>query len=232
MKRWILVGTLLLLALSSPTPAARLFVGSQANNLISWPVPWVATCTECVWVKPTSNVGSTPAVTCFWNASAVYDQCITLSATPKAVAYTYDTGQKFATGTTTLSNGTWYFLCARFASGSSMEIFVNGTQEATTAIGTPYTVTSSVFHVSGTSLSSTWLDATVANVMVWNVALTANEIKMAMTGRSVRPSALILAAPLWATSTTEADLSGLKYNGTVTGTSLADHAPVGPYVLR
>ena len=43
-------------------------------------------------------------------------------------------------------------------------------------------------------------------------------------------SAVVLDKPLYGVASPEPDLSGNGNNGTVTGTVLADHAPVGPYV--
>lgn len=69
-------------------------------------------------------------------------------------------------------------------------------------------------------------DGRIARAFYVNRILTTNELAIAM----YHPAALVplFAAPLWAVSSTEADLSGGGHNGTITGTvDAADDPPVG-----
>jgi Concanavalin A-like lectin/glucanases superfamily len=72
-------------------------------------------------------------------------------------------------------------------------------------------------------------DQTAAEFTVWNVGLSAGEIAALSAGartRSIRPLSQLLYWPLYGLSSPEPDLSGNGNNGILTGTSLADHAPV------
>lgn len=74
-------------------------------------------------------------------------------------------------------------------------------------------------------------DGTIAEVTLWaEVALTASEISALAQGVSpnlIRPIGRLFQWPMWGVASPEPDISGSSNNGTVTGTSLADHAPVG-----
>ena len=67
----------------------------------------------------------------------------------------------------------------------------------------------------------------VAEVAVWNVPLTLNEVVTLATvcPDSVRRTSLVAYYPLYGAASPEPDLSGGVNNGTVTGTTVANHAP-------
>lgn len=67
----------------------------------------------------------------------------------------------------------------------------------------------------------------VAEVAVWNSVLSNNEVATLATvcPDSVHRSSLVAYYPLYGMSSPEPDLSGAANNGTVTGTTLANHAP-------
>ncbi len=48
----------------------------------------------------------------------------------------------------------------------------------------------------------------------------------------IRPGSLLLYWRLWGTCSPEVDLSGKGRNGTVSSTTVVNHAPVGPYRRR
>lgn len=71
-------------------------------------------------------------------------------------------------------------------------------------------------------------DGRLAHCCFNNIDLTVGEIRHAMAHGAVRHN-LVFHLPILGTGSPERDWSGNGNHGTVTGTSQADHAPVGPY---
>lgn len=74
----------------------------------------------------------------------------------------------------------------------------------------------------------------IAEFAVWNVVLTANEIKSISKGAQpplVHPPNIVGYWPLWGVAAPEPDLSGNGRNGTLSATApvRGNHCPVGPY---
>jgi hypothetical protein len=99
--------------------------------------------------------------------------------------------------------------------------------------GTVSTEVSGNFEV-GSSIGDFFFDGRIAEVKVYNVALSADDLNMVMRGYVVRPDKLIADWRLFGTTTDEPDWSGINHHGTVTGTTRIDHPPgIGfPVVVR
>jgi hypothetical protein len=102
----------------------------------------------------------------------------------------------------TVSAGSWNHYAGVFASGSSRTAYTNGTAgtENTTSVAaiTP-TVTSIGAWFEGTSSPIQFFDGRIAEVGIWNAALTAAEVASlakGMTCDKVRPQSLVFYAPL------------------------------------
>lgn len=70
----------------------------------------------------------------------------------------------------------------------------------------------------------------VCDVGIWDAVLSNTELQSLQSGTSaswIRPTKLVAYYPLYAAAAIEPDGSGNHLNGTLTGTSLADHCPVG-----
>jgi hypothetical protein len=123
--------------------------------------------------------------------------------------------------TTGYSSNTWHHACGVFASATSRTIYLDaaGNQTGTTDIQ-PSGVNSTrigVFAGSGGALSG-YLDGLIAEVGIWNVALTASEIAAlakGMTCDKVRPQSLVFYAPL------VRDLQDVKGGLTITNNNTA-----------
>jgi len=140
------------------------------------------------------------------------------------------TGSNGATGRNT---GQWYFLVAVFRSATDRELFIDGSSDVTSA--TSVTYNSNVDAVSVGQLTDSTptdsMDAKMADAAIWPVALTNDEVNAYSNGVNpsrIRPNARIN-WPIYGNSSTEADVSGNGFNGTVTGATKTDHAPVGRY---
>ena len=81
-------------------------------------------------------------------------------------------------------------------------------------------------HLSGTYTC----DGRLAHALVFNRILTVAEMGALQFGRLIT-NGLIGYWPLWGVASPEADLSGNVNNGTVTGATAANHAPIAPLVV-
>jgi hypothetical protein len=130
-----------------------------------------------------------------------------------------------------ITTNAWHHVCAVFASPTSRTIYVDGVAAATNAqdesVAWPGFGIVEVCRLNTNGANAT---GRVAEAAIWTVALSAAEIDALWRGvppGRVRPAALFLYWPLWGVAATEPDLSGNGRNGTVTGATAADHAPVG-----
>lgn len=106
-----------------------------------------------------------------------------------------------AVTTATLTTGTWAHVCGVFASNTSRTIYLNGGNNVSESTGiTPSGVnktTIGAYYYNGAI--GTFLDGKLAEVGIWDVALTVNEISSLAKGYSplfVRPENLITYVPL------------------------------------
>lgn len=156
------------------------------------------------------------------------------------VAYIYDGASKTAAyQDNTIAIGKWYHLVGTHVGAGNLKLYVDGVDRATlatsgnsyTGYATPELLTAPATRI--TTQTAVALNGRVAEVKLWNAALTLNEILQEMRcGAPVSKLANLQAYwPLWGVASPEPDLSGQGKNGTVTGAISADHAPVGPYVV-
>ena len=101
--------------------------------------------------------------------------------------------------TTGYSANTWHHACGVFATTSSRTVYIDGGNSATDtfpqSVGAATTVKVGAFQ----SANVAYLDGRIAEVGVWNVALSADEIASladGMTCDKVRPQSLVFYAPL------------------------------------
>lgn len=123
---------------------------------------------------------------------------IRFSSGNKAEAFSRDTGNGIATGTTTITTGVSYHVCGVFASTTSRSIYLNGTSEATN------TTTISITSADTTAIASRpngglpW-NGVIWDVAFWDVALSTPEVAALAKGFSpllVRGASLIQYYPL------------------------------------
>jgi hypothetical protein len=121
--------------------------------------------------------------------------------------------------TSSLSANTWYIIGGRY-DGSNVTVWLNGSQEASSAATDPATGASAISLLSqfGTTL---FIDGPIAFVGLWGAALT--DAEMSALGKGfhpmlIRPGALVLAADL--TRTTQARQG---FTVTSSGLTVADN---------
>jgi hypothetical protein len=102
--------------------------------------------------------------------------------------------------TSGMSNNTWHHCCSVFASSTSRTAYIDaGNSGTNTASVVPNAVDNILIGVAWFGSYSTYADALIAEVGIWNVALTAAEIASlagGMTCDKVRPQSLVFYAPL------------------------------------
>jgi len=134
-------------------------------------------------------------------------------------------------------DGTWHHIAMTW-NGTNCVIYADGEQVATDTMHGAFTSYSNAVNVLlGTDAKPEFFfNGSLAEVGIWNVVLTINELRALAGGvlvpfggalpYRVRPSALLAYLPLWGFASPEIDLSGNGHTGTLTGTSAANHAPV------
>lgn len=122
------------------------------------------------------------------------------------------------------SSGVWAHCAGVFSSASSRSVFVNGSKATNTTSSTPPTAMQSI-HVGHYATAVSYCDGQLAELGIWNVALTDDEITALARGLSplrVRPSALVNYYPLIGNGT-ENGAKGSPLSNT--GTTHADTHP-------
>jgi len=136
------------------------------------------------------------------------------------------------TGTTALGTGTWRHAAVTISSAATatLIIYLDGVSDGTTTTtatldnGTQQ-VTIGAESTGGVPALDEFFNGKIAEVAVWNVALTAAEVAVLADSFSpafVRPSNLVFYPPLIGRNSPETDLKGIA-SGTFTGTAAADH---------
>jgi hypothetical protein len=151
--------------------------------------------------------------------------------TGKVIASTVFSGNgSAATTTANYSTGSWNHCCGVFSSSTSRTIYLNGANSVTnTQSRTPTGVNQTVIGARRFSGAySAFSDGQIAEVGIWNAALTAEEVgslAKGMTCDKVRPQSLVFYAPL------VRDLIDQKGGLTITnnnGATVANHPRIYP----
>jgi len=88
-----------------------------------------------------------------------------------------DSRRRFKTGTTTMAVGTWYNVCAVFASLTSSTIYINGVDDGGTDGGTGNEIDYNSGKVNYIGRFNTYANIKVAQIAVYSKALSHGEIK-------------------------------------------------------
>ena len=135
----------------------------------------------------------------------------TADIVPKSIFCNHYDGSHAAAETTTgiASINTWNHVAAVFASNSSRSPYLNGGSKDTSTVA-QNTVTSDKIFI-GQGLGSGYTSGRIADVAIWNAALTDTEIAILALGYSpltIRPQSLVSYWPLIGRTSPEIDLVG------------------------
>jgi hypothetical protein len=216
---------------------ARTFVAASSQFLENTTPPLIVPpFTMAAWVKPATltggNTGNNPAILTI-EATASVDRHLLFANGTNVFFQTYNGSSAMATSSTAPSLGVWQHVTGVMASVASRAVYLNGAGKGTDATSLTLGGTLNRFEVGSiynTASRLLFWDGDIAEVGVWNVALTDLDVAILASGISpllVRPDALVFYAPLLNGGSPEPDIIGRR-NLTVTGATLATH----PRILR
>lgn len=151
--------------------------------------------------------------------------------------YIGDGSFDLATGATVLSTSVWSHI-AGVKDGvgtSTLRVYLNGTQDGVADSNRSLANLTSGLGLGGSSDGQELIDGLMAEVAIWNIALSTGELAALAKGvpaQVIRPSNLKGYWPLHGVGSSERDYSGLGTHATITGTVAAGtrHPPVTPFV--
>ena len=244
---WLLA--LSLLVPCQPLGASRAFVAASSQridlaNEANFDFERTDTFSLCAWVYPTANAfGNVMAKRVQGGNNEGWQFAIRNGTTNLKAELTLANDSSPSnqllmrtTNEVVLLNA-WNHLCFTYTGNSlpsGVTFYLNGTVTALSTIAN--TLSASILNNVGAQIAanggsgspSNFLSGRVAEARVYNITLIANEVATIKIGRAYTRG-LVAHLPLWAAQSTEIDLSGNGNNGTVTGATAADHAPVGRY---
>jgi hypothetical protein len=184
--------------------------------------------TMSVWVNGTSW---TPSYSGIFSRSGSKYCSILVKSTGKVAMYVFATAEvDYDPGSHTLATGTWYNLILTYSSAAGLVGYVNGASDGTAAAnGNIASFTGTLGIGYDPSTAGRLLKGSVAEAGLWNTVLSAGEIQALASGAlpfNIRKTALLGYWPLNGLASPEPDFSGNQQNGTLTGTSRTNHAPV------
>jgi len=139
-------------------------------------------------------------------------------------------GSNSASTTTGFSIDTWHHACGVATSGTLRAVFIDGGSKGTiTTSATPAGSDRISVGREGDSIPANYFDGRIAEVTIWNVALSDAEVAALASRVSqirVRPQSIVFYAPLFGVGSPEPDYTSGVRHLTVTGAVLANHAPV------
>ena len=186
------------------------------------------------WVQPNWNSGTTRYY--LWNFGNSGDQ-------PSFQQYTDGNlyvgfGSRVIVASTGFVSGTWGYWLYQWNNGANTEaLYNNNTLIGSSSSGIGFgTGTGYNLGNSATFAGLNPLNGQQCELTYWSgINLTTNEIAALVTGaRStrIRSASIALYVPMFGLQSPEPDLSGNAYAGTVTGTALANHAPITPFTPK
>lgn len=153
---------------STITPASEPIGTSDSVSISAWVK--ITTNGGCVFGRGSDSSGNGWSMNATAPVGAPMSlQLVTTSGGP---------AQYGATGTTNLSTGTWYHVVYVWNAGVHIKVYLNGTNEGTTATATTLLRTSGVGSSFGNSLNppGAYFDGLIDEAVLWNRALTADEV--------------------------------------------------------
>jgi hypothetical protein len=165
--------------------------------------------TIAAWFYPTRNTARTVLVSVSdTNRGAAVEPFYALvedgtkTGDPICATKFANVGQGEATSTSGFTTNTWHHGCAVFTSDTSRTIFLNGGSSSTNTTNIAddsFALDKTAIGCLGRATNAAFFQGRVAEVGIWNVALTAEEVASladGMTCDKVRPQSLVFYAPL------------------------------------
>jgi len=181
--------------------------------------------TLCAWIRP-DVVNAEQGIATKWGATTQYE--LELTATGKAsFGVNASGGSTLVNGATTLTPSVWQHVAGKQTT-TDVFVYLNGVQDGTSTVERSIVNTNASFLI-GKFGTGTPFDGRIAEVAVWNIALSDTEIAALAAGY---PASMIQAASLkgyWqiqGTASPEPDTSGNGNSATINGTLAAADGPL------
>ena len=178
------------------TAASSQYLSTASTPLTTYP------CTIAAWCRLT-NTGADAVICSINKGTSAFNRLVLLRGSDdKFRAQDFGEGNLVAAGSTTVAANTTYHAAAVFASNESRNIFVNGVNEASNTANQSISTDPTEILIGarrGSAGLGLYFQGRVAEVGIWNVALTQPEIASladGMTADKVRPQSLQFYAPL------------------------------------
>lgn len=192
---------------------ARTFVAASSHRLdrASSPVSGYPL-TMAAWVKPATVAATQTAVSiCLSGASANYHALAITSGAKILYEATQAGVSADSIGTTNITASAWHHLCAVGTSATNRATFRDGVADGTSVTSnTPgAATTTNIANLVSVASHVSFFNGDIAEVAIWNVALTQNEITMLAKGVSplfIRPASLQVYVPVKGANSPEPDL--------------------------
>lgn len=160
--------------------------------------------TMCCWFNSDNNGGANGAIPIYIGDPATFNRYLLALFNSKIECQVLNASNIGgpAISTSNFSTGTWTHAGAVYSTTSSRSVYFNGVNEATnTTLIAPSSITRIQIGRQQFNNNSgiAWLDGRLAEVGIWNAALTAAEIASiakGMTCDKIRPQSLVFYAPL------------------------------------
>lgn len=187
--------------------------------------------TVSAWVYPANY---TAARTIFWlGVDATGNQAHVMMVSVNTGTITVrsrNTTSRNAVTSTSVTLNAWNHACGVWAATNDRRAFLNGGGKGTdTSSVTDATWTGTEIGRLGGSGAAAYMDGRIAEVSVWNADLSDAEVAALGAGASplqIRRGSLVAYWPLFGLASPEPEYVGSGKGMTVTGATLADHAPV------
>ena len=128
------------------------------------------------WVRPTALGGMWRTVLFKEQASHMTYALYANTATDRPTGQAYAGGQRDARGPSALPVGAWTHLAVTY-DGSTVRLFVNGTEAADQAADGPMTVSTGPLKIGGNAVWPEWFSGLIDDVRVYNRPLSTAEIQ-------------------------------------------------------
>jgi len=187
-----------------------------------------------VWIRLASTSSEGKILAKWADSGGRFQYLLSTDGGDKCQFAIFNGGTKIAVGTTTLLVGVDYHLVGVY-DGSTVKIYCNGIEEdSTVATGNMSSTTAPVRIGAGSGGSGTEnpFDGDIGHCVIWNVGLSAREIKSLSNGISplqIRSESLLAYWPLNGQST-EPDIVG-RFNMTVNGTTVSKEPPISNSII-
>ncbi len=206
--------------------ASSQYMANAAAALTATPL------TLACWGKPTNFTGTNVVLGIFDSTvtNRRFELLTVITTGIVRATHSDQTTTGAASTSVAATSGSWNHMCGVFTSTSSRTAYVNGGSsgtDTTSVTGSMASINRTTVGRRDTSSQNSYFNGSVAEVGIWNVALSATDVAALAAGVCpllVRPDALVFYAPLMGVASPEPDFKG-RFDLTLNNTPTASVHP-------